>query len=75
MKSNENVKVCKSDNVVDVQETDDAVVKKITTKINNQLLDDKYKKCLSHQALKVHWKKLPFASFSNGETFLLHLNP
>jgi hypothetical protein len=32
MKSNENVKVCKSDNVVDVQETDDAVVKKITTK-------------------------------------------
>ncbi len=32
MKSNENVKVCKADNVVDVQETDDAVVKKITTK-------------------------------------------
>lgn len=32
MKSNENVKVCKADNVVDVQETEDAVVKKITTK-------------------------------------------
>ena len=32
MKSNENVKVCKTDDVVDVQETDDAVVKKITTK-------------------------------------------
>lgn len=32
MRTNENVKVCKADNVVDVQETDDAVVKKITTK-------------------------------------------
>ncbi|CAF0705929.1 unnamed protein product [Brachionus calyciflorus] len=31
MKTNENVKVCKADNV-DVQETDDAIVKKITTK-------------------------------------------
>lgn len=32
MKTNENVKVCKADNVVDVQETEDAIVKKITTK-------------------------------------------
>ena len=32
MKTNENVKVCKGDDVVDVQETDDAIVKKITTK-------------------------------------------
>lgn len=32
MKSNENVKVCKADSAVDVQETDDAIVKKITTK-------------------------------------------
>ena len=32
MKLNENVKICKADNVVQVKETDDAVVKKITTK-------------------------------------------
>ncbi len=32
MKTNENVKVCKGDGVVDVQETEDAIVKKITTK-------------------------------------------
>jgi hypothetical protein len=32
MKTNENVKVCKGDNIVDVQETDDAIVKKVTTK-------------------------------------------
>lgn len=32
MKLNENVKVCKADNVVDVKETDDAIVKKITSK-------------------------------------------
>jgi hypothetical protein len=32
MKTNENVKVSKTDNIVDVQETDDAIVKKITTK-------------------------------------------
>jgi serine/threonine protein kinase len=32
MKTNENIKVCKADNIVDVQETDDAIVKKITTK-------------------------------------------
>ena len=32
MKLNENVKVYKGDNIVDVHETDDAIVKKITTK-------------------------------------------
>ena len=32
IKTNENVKVCKTDNVVDIKETDDAIVKKITTK-------------------------------------------
>ena len=32
MRTNENVKVCKGDGVVDVQETDDAIVKKVTTK-------------------------------------------
>ena len=32
MRTNENVKICKGDNVVDVQETEDAIVKKITTK-------------------------------------------
>ena len=31
-KTNENVKVCKADNVVDVQETEDAIVKKVTSK-------------------------------------------
>ena len=31
-KTNENLKVCKADNVVDVQETEDAIVKKITSK-------------------------------------------
>lgn len=32
MKTNENVKVCKAGEQVDVQETDDAIIKKITTK-------------------------------------------
>lgn len=32
MKTNENIKVCKGDERVDVQETDDAIIKKITTK-------------------------------------------
>ena len=32
IKTNENVKVLKTDNIVDITETDDAIVKKITTK-------------------------------------------
>jgi hypothetical protein len=32
MKTNENIKVCKDDEKVEVNETEDAIIKKITTK-------------------------------------------